>query len=227
MITSDLWSFKKNVSAYDVITKNIFVATKGINPLDEILKQTIIPNDFDLLCIDIDGNDYNIWESLEGYKPKIVIIEYNPSIPLGVNFIQSDNPAINQRSSITSFIDLAEELGYELASITLTNLIFIRNEIMDELNYDLHTLYIPEWLLFENASVIFSGYDGTIHLSNSHKMYWHDLEISDSQIQLIPQFLRKFPGNYTIIERFLFRLWRFSRKPKLITRFFSRFYLGN
>lgn len=39
------------------------------------LKQTDIPNDFELLSIDIDSYDYQVWKSLKVYKPKIVIIE--------------------------------------------------------------------------------------------------------------------------------------------------------
>ena len=60
---------------------NEFVNISGQNTLDEILSKTAIPKEFDFLSIDIDSTDYHIWESLEIYRPKLVVIEFNPSIP--------------------------------------------------------------------------------------------------------------------------------------------------
>ena len=34
-----------------------------------------LPKDFELLSIDIDSCDYQVWQSIEHYKPKLVIIE--------------------------------------------------------------------------------------------------------------------------------------------------------
>ena len=50
------------------------------NSLDNLLKRTNIPIDFDILSIDIDSYDYQVWKSLNIYKPKIVIIEINSSV---------------------------------------------------------------------------------------------------------------------------------------------------
>ena len=43
---------------------------------------------FDFLSIDVDGCDYYLFESLTKYKPKLICIEYNPTIPNDVEFIQ-------------------------------------------------------------------------------------------------------------------------------------------
>src|SRR4051794_32999027 len=45
-----------------------------------------VPLDLDLVSIDIDGNDYWVWEALlSRYSPRVVVIEYNallgPSVP--------------------------------------------------------------------------------------------------------------------------------------------------
>lgn len=40
-----------------------------------------VPKNFDLLSIDIDFNDYWVWKSITDYFPRVVIIEYNSSIP--------------------------------------------------------------------------------------------------------------------------------------------------
>lgn len=56
---------------------NRAVGLENENKLDNLLSSTLIPMDFDLLSIDIDGDDYHVWSSLHDYRPKIVIIEIN------------------------------------------------------------------------------------------------------------------------------------------------------
>jgi len=51
-----------------------------------VFKKYKVPLNFDLLSIDIDGNDYWVWKALEGgYRPRVVIIEYNCNFPLNVS----------------------------------------------------------------------------------------------------------------------------------------------
>ena len=66
-----------NMEKFNSICINKFVDFEGENTLDNILATTAIPKNFDLLSIDIDGNDYYVWDSLDYYKPKVVIIEIN------------------------------------------------------------------------------------------------------------------------------------------------------
>jgi len=40
-----------------------------------------VPRQFDLLSIDIDGNDYWVWKAIVDYYPRVVVIEYNATIP--------------------------------------------------------------------------------------------------------------------------------------------------
>lgn len=53
-----------------------YVTFDGENTLDNIFSNTNLPKDFSFISIDIDGNDYYIWESLIDYSPKLVVIEY-------------------------------------------------------------------------------------------------------------------------------------------------------
>lgn len=39
-----------------------------------------VPAEPDILSIDVDGNDYWIWEAMQGYRPRLVVIEYNASL---------------------------------------------------------------------------------------------------------------------------------------------------
>ena len=91
LIESDLKYFKKlekNFISKKIIKINKFVSFDGINSLDNILKDTDLPKNFDFLSIDVDGCDYHIFENLNLFKPKIVIIEFNHLIPNEVDFIQ-------------------------------------------------------------------------------------------------------------------------------------------
>jgi len=45
---------------------------------EDLFSQIGVPNSFDLLSIDIDGNDYWVWKAIENFRPQVLVIEYNP-----------------------------------------------------------------------------------------------------------------------------------------------------
>jgi len=129
LIESDVKNYNKLIKTHKnherVIALNTVVGVKADSGLDAILKKTDIPVDFDLLSIDIDGNDYHVWYALKCYKPKFVIIEYNPTIPNEIEFVQVCDMNISQGSSILSIDKLAKSKGYEPVAVTDTNAIFV------------------------------------------------------------------------------------------------------
>jgi hypothetical protein len=44
--------------------------------IDGLLRKYQVPQSFDLLCIDIDGNDFWVWKQI-AHRPRVVVIEYN------------------------------------------------------------------------------------------------------------------------------------------------------
>lgn len=109
-----------------------------VNSLDRILLQTMIPKDFDLLSIDVDGEDQDIWRSLEHYTPRVVVIEVNSSFP----------PGVEHKSSISNCVELGKEKGYELALHT-GNCIFVQRKYVKELGIDTENweaLFDRSWL---------------------------------------------------------------------------------
>lgn len=61
----------------DVHTLHASVTAETVNPL---FAHAGVPAEPDVLSIDVDGNDYWIWAALEGYRPRVVVIEYNASL---------------------------------------------------------------------------------------------------------------------------------------------------
>lgn len=60
--------------------------------LSSLLESAAIPldHDFEMLSIDIDGADYHLWESLREtlWRPQVVVIEFNPTMPNHIDFVQ-------------------------------------------------------------------------------------------------------------------------------------------
>ena len=102
------------------------------NSLDNLLKNTEIPYDFDILSIDIDSYDYHVWRNLKNYNPKIVIIEINSSVNTNNNNYIHQPPNYNGTGFRPTF-NLGLEKGYRFILHT-GNMFFIRNDLFDKLN---------------------------------------------------------------------------------------------
>tara|TARA_B100000963_G_scaffold67973_1_gene56149 strand:+ start:2578 stop:3360 length:783 start_codon:yes stop_codon:yes gene_type:complete len=113
--------------------------------LDELLKKTEIPLDFDLLSIDIDSYDLEVWESLKEYNPKIIIIEINSEYPPGIIKWHSNKHQNTKGNSFSATLNVAKDKGYELCCHT-GNMIFIKSELISMLNIDEKYLKFPELL---------------------------------------------------------------------------------
>jgi hypothetical protein len=91
-----------------VATLNTLVEQEGEASLDAILTRAGAPVDLDFLCIDVDGVDWHIWNSLTEFLPKVISIEFNPTVPNDIVFVQDDDAAINQGASLLALIELGK-----------------------------------------------------------------------------------------------------------------------
>lgn len=122
---------EKNMENFKTVCVHAAVGFEGDSKLDSILADTSIPKNFDLLSIDIDGNDYQVWQALNHYQPKVVIIEINASILPGevvINNPDQDFVLWLSGSSVSALTQLAESKGYKLISNVGCNAIFVRSE---------------------------------------------------------------------------------------------------
>jgi hypothetical protein len=88
--------------------------------INDLLERYRVPRAFDLLSIDIDGNDYWVWKALEGYRPRVVLIEYNIFFHLGERRTIPYDPlhvwdeSAFHGASLAALRKLGSEKGYEL-----------------------------------------------------------------------------------------------------------------
>lgn len=149
-----------------------YVGFRGENTLDNILDNNNVPNEIDLLSIDIDGYDYHVWEAFQNYRPRIIIIEYNPSIPNDIMFINPRDESIFNGSSAAAIVELGRKKGYSLIAVTQTNLFFVVNEEYDKFEIwdnSLETLRPIDRL---GDGKYFQTYDGTIIFTGFNHYIW-------------------------------------------------------
>ena len=108
----------------NVVLLNVFV-DQADNTLDKILTQNNIL-ELDLLSIDIDGKDLQIWKTLTKIKPKVIVIEFNHSIPFDVSYEDDTEELIG--NSFLAITKYANKTGYQLIHATTSNLIFINGD---------------------------------------------------------------------------------------------------
>ncbi len=111
--------------------------------IETLFRRYGVPQDFDLLSIDIDGNDYWVWKAIESFKPRVVIVEYNvffmPDMAKTIAYDpdhtwDSDHYGLYHGASLAAFEKLGREKGYVLAYTEpyCPNAIFVRESEIAE-----------------------------------------------------------------------------------------------
>ncbi len=94
-----------------------FVTAENVN---ELLRKYEIPRAFDLLSIDVDGNDYWIWQAIDRFVPRVVVIEYNiffglqhsKTVPYDASRVWDETPY--HGASLAALHKLGRQKGYSL-----------------------------------------------------------------------------------------------------------------
>lgn len=105
------------------------VANLNGSGLDALLSDTAIPENFDFLSLDIDGCEWHLWKAMQRYRPRVLSVEFNPTIANNVAYVQERDLNAAQGSSLLALIELGKRMGYELAATTAVNAFFVdRND---------------------------------------------------------------------------------------------------
>ncbi len=105
--------------------------------IDDVARVLRLPDEIDLLSIDIDGNDYWVFKALTAVRPRVAVIEYNAKFPPPMKHVIAYRPDHAWHGtdyygcSLQSITDLAEARGYRLVGCNITgvNAFFVRSDL--------------------------------------------------------------------------------------------------
>lgn len=115
--------------------KKHFVTAENVN---DLFARYAVPHDFDLLSLDIDGNDYWVWKVLE-WQPRVVVIEFNGVLPIDSKCTIPYDPEFKHDgtdfygASFALLCQLGREKGYvPVCQLANLNLFFVRQELVSD-----------------------------------------------------------------------------------------------
>ncbi|MBC7523016.1 MAG: hypothetical protein H7239_01035 [Flavobacterium sp.] len=123
---------------YDIVAKQSFITKENIN---QLLSDYTKIDDIGLLSVDIDGNDYWVWDEINVIKPRIVICEYNSAfgdtkkitVPYKSDFVRGKAhfSELYFGASLAAFCHLADKKGYDFIGTTSAgvNAYFVRKDL--------------------------------------------------------------------------------------------------
>jgi len=168
-----------------------YAAFEGSRSLDSLLATAGVPRDFELISIDIDSNDWHLWDSMKACQPQVVLIEFNATIPNDVYFVQARDFNVTQGCSLLALVELGKRKGYELAAATTANAFFVRKDLFALLGIadnDIDSMYHYAAL----QSRLFQGFDGELILAGYQRLHWPNLPFAQEDIQVLPKALRQY-----------------------------------
>ena len=124
---------------YNIKAETVFITKDNIN---DVLRANGIQGDIGLLSVDIDGNDYWVWDAIDSIQPRVVVCEYNSifgpelkvTTPYQDNFVRQKYhySCLAYGASISALNDLANKKGFRLVAGNKAgnNLFFVRKDVM-------------------------------------------------------------------------------------------------
>lgn len=123
---------------HDLEAKCAFIDRDNIN---DLLAESRLQGEIGLLSVDIDGNDYWVWQAIEVVSPAIVVCEYNAvlgdryalTVPYRPDFqrTRAHHSNLYFGASIRALIGLGQRKGYTFVGTTSTgcNAFFVRDDL--------------------------------------------------------------------------------------------------
>lgn len=123
---------------YDLTAYHSFITKDNIN---QLISRYTSCTDIGLLSVDIDGNDYWVWEAIHVVNPRIVVCEYNSIFGPEKQVTVLYNDSFTRRTahfsdlyfgaSLAAFVELGEKKGYDFIGVASTgvNAFFVRKDL--------------------------------------------------------------------------------------------------
>lgn len=164
-----------------------------------LLKAFDVPTNFELLNIDIDSYDLQVIQSLveSGYRPKIITMEINEKIPIGIFFSVSYSADHAWRGdhfygcSLSAAVEVLGPLGYTLTQVIYNNAVFISQEVTKFTSKvaDVERAFLEGYLGRDNVSSLFPW--------NRDVEHWHGLS-TDEALTEIGSYFSKYRGQFRL-----------------------------
>lgn len=105
--------------------------------IDSAIANAGFAREIDILCIDIDNNDYWVWKAINVIRPRVVVIEYNCSLrpPLSLVVPYNENASWSGGnyfgSSLNALVSLGRDKGYRIVGCCFAgvNAFFVREDL--------------------------------------------------------------------------------------------------
>ncbi len=139
---ADFYRRKLGTNAHRITLRTGWITAENVDTLFRLSGYT---GEIDLLSIDVDGNDYWLWEALTAPKPRVVVIEYNATfgcqsaitVPYEAAFERfSRHPSgFYHGASLLALELLGTRKGYSLVGCDSrgVNAFFIRSDVIGAL----------------------------------------------------------------------------------------------
>jgi hypothetical protein len=129
--------FRPDVESNRLTVKDAFITAENI---EDLFRESKVPEEFDLLSIDIDRNDYYVWEKISHHRPRAVVIEYNSTFPPMMSWVVPYDPKAwgwseyGNGASLKALEELGTKKGYSLVGCELcgVNAFFVRNDLLGD-----------------------------------------------------------------------------------------------
>lgn len=127
---------------HDITAVNAWIDKDNIN---QLISEAGFGGEIGILSVDIDGNDYWVWEKIQIIDPVIVVVEWNSvfgdthtiSVPYDPKFSREEKhySCLYWGASIAAFDYLAQQKGYRLicSNSAGNNLFFVRQDRLNHL----------------------------------------------------------------------------------------------
>jgi hypothetical protein len=129
--------FADLIGSKQLSIQNSFITSENIESLFE---SAGAPAEPDMLSIDIDYNDFYIWQAITKFNLRVVVIEYNATHQPKTDFVVSYNATrlwdgtSYFGASLAALERLGKQKGYSLVSCSFagTNAFFVRNDLLTD-----------------------------------------------------------------------------------------------
>jgi hypothetical protein len=110
--------------------------------VNHVLAEAGVPNEVDVLSLDIDGNDLHLWNAMT-MRPRILICEFNNAVPSELALTIPYQPDFNfaalppdqalfRSASLAAYVAVSRRRGYRLVGTNALgfNAIFLRDDVL-------------------------------------------------------------------------------------------------